>query len=282
MTYGFEVFIDESGDEGFRFRKRPEPGSSEWFVLSAVVVRRQDASAIIGMMRDVRRLFDRDPTYTLHFVDLGHDQRVAWVTRIAGAPVTCISILIHKSALTRRSLFRQKDRMYFYATRLLIERVSWLCRDHHAAYPAGDGTAKIIFSKRKSMRYEELRSYFSTLWLKTPEGDDWLKFLKAGIRIHWPAIRIDQVVAETHHKYAGLQVADAVASGMKQALEYSAYGHTEHRFAKLLKPVTDHRPKARVAEMNYLSYGVKFFPSAPKDDPTAAPRSHWIEKYYSK
>src|SRR3954470_24978678 len=102
------------------------------------------------------------------------------------------------------------------------------CRDQHKVAPQGDGTARVIFSKRKSMKYEELRSYLAALYLKTPPGDDWLEFLKAGVRIHWGSFRVDQVEAAPHHDYAGLQVADAVASGIKQALEYTTFGHTEH------------------------------------------------------
>ena len=36
MSATFVVYIDESGDEGFSFGK----GSSEWFVLSAVVTKK--------------------------------------------------------------------------------------------------------------------------------------------------------------------------------------------------------------------------------------------------
>jgi hypothetical protein len=37
--FSFVAYIDESGDEGFNFAEFPEIKSSEWFVLSAVVIR---------------------------------------------------------------------------------------------------------------------------------------------------------------------------------------------------------------------------------------------------
>jgi len=35
----FIAFIDEAGDEGFKFKDWPERASSEWFVLAACIVR---------------------------------------------------------------------------------------------------------------------------------------------------------------------------------------------------------------------------------------------------
>jgi hypothetical protein len=246
MPYGFEVFIDESGDEGFRFRPRPQSGSSEWLVLSAVMVPRDTISEMITAMRELRQLLNRGPTYTLHFADLNHEQRVAWVDRISGVrKMRVASVIVHKPTLTRRALFRERDRLYFYASRFLIERISWFCRDYHRLFPQGDGTGMIVFSKRKSMKYEVLRSYLATLNVATPPGDDWLEFLKAGIRIHWPSTKIDQVESAPHSTRAGLQIADAVASGIRQALEFSKYGYTEDRFAVALREITYSLPTKR-------------------------------------
>jgi hypothetical protein len=48
VSIGFRVYIDESGDEGFKF-DQPGKGSSRWFVLSAVVTREEnDRDAAVG------------------------------------------------------------------------------------------------------------------------------------------------------------------------------------------------------------------------------------------
>ena len=41
MTASFVAYVDESGDEGFKFLPN-EQGSSRWFVLSALVVRKEN------------------------------------------------------------------------------------------------------------------------------------------------------------------------------------------------------------------------------------------------
>ena len=267
MPYGFEIFIDEFGDEGFRFRQLPAQGSSEWLILSAVMVPLEAVPQVIETMREVRNLFSRAPTYAPHFVDLNHGQRVAWISRIVQIfrNLRIASVLIHKPTLQKRALFSQKDRLYFYATRYLIERISWFCRDYHKFSPQGDGTAKIIFSQRKGMKYEYLRSYLAILNLASPSpGDEWIAYLRAGINIHWPSIKIDQVEAAPHSSQAGLQMADAVASGLRSALEYGAYGQTEHRFATAFHQITHSVPtkKGRPKELSQL--WIEIFPELAK------------------
>lgn len=48
----FVVFVDESGDEGFRFDR----GSPEWFVLSAVAARTIEELPIVKLVDQVRSL----------------------------------------------------------------------------------------------------------------------------------------------------------------------------------------------------------------------------------
>jgi hypothetical protein len=95
--------------------------------------------------------------------------------------------------------------------------------------------------------------------------------LISDIRIHWPAINAANMEASQKHDYSGLQVADCVASSVRWALEYTRYGHTEHRYVKNIKKIVYSRKK------QYTSYGMKFFPHGP--DPSGS-ISHWIHKYY--
>jgi hypothetical protein len=47
MAASFVAYIDESGDEGFKFAK----GSSEWFVLSAAITRKRFDVATVKTSR---------------------------------------------------------------------------------------------------------------------------------------------------------------------------------------------------------------------------------------
>ena len=140
--FSFKVYVDESGDEGFVFHA-DGTGSSRWLVLSAVVVRAKNDLAMVKLVSDTRNLLGRKPNQHLHFSDLKHEQRVPYVRQIAASSIRTVSVIIHKPGIHDPEKFQsEKFLLYHYATRFLLERVSWLCRDHrvtgeHLRLPAG-------------------------------------------------------------------------------------------------------------------------------------------------
>lgn len=46
MNASFVAYVDESGDEGFKFLPNAQ-GSSRWFVLSAMVIRRENDLQVV-------------------------------------------------------------------------------------------------------------------------------------------------------------------------------------------------------------------------------------------
>lgn len=244
--FSFRVYIDESGDEGFVFNP-DNTGSSRWLVLSAVITRRAKDPGVVALMRGIREQFKRTPKQPLHFLKLNHAQCVAYTRAIGQSHdlLRTISILIHKPSLDEPEKFQaQKHLLYRYAARLLLERVSWFCRDHHIK-DVGDGSADIIFSNRDQMSYDELREYLRVL----KEDTD-----RFSVSIHWPAINPDKVRAVQHEQLAGLQIADAVAHSLYDAVSPNRYGDVESRYAKQLWP-TFYRHKGA-----FLGYGLKFWP----------------------
>ncbi len=237
----FRVYIDESGDEGFVFKDNGK-GSSRWLVLSAVVTRREHDAVVVTLMDAVRKLLECQPRQQLHFVKLSHAQRIAYAREIGRARVRTVSVLIHKPSIDNPEIFQaQKHQLYRYACRLLLERVSWFCRDTRIR-EQGDGTAEIIFSNRGQMSYDDLRSYLRKL-SENPR-----------VNIDWSVINPAQVCAVQHSQMAGLQVADAVASGAFAAVNPNQFGDTESRYLSELLPVA-YRHDRRL-----LGYGLKFWP----------------------
>lgn len=244
-TSSFVAYIDESGDEGFQFLDA-ERGSSRWLVVSAVVFRTSKEREAVAVMRDVRERLGKPRDKALHFRELKHEQRVPYIRRVAEAPIRVVSVLIHKPSITEPEKFQNEaHRLYRYASRLLLERVSWLCRN--ARKPSeGDGTVDLIFSNRSAMSYEDLRSYLQRLEANSIARD---------VRVDWSVVRPEAVRAVNHDQLAGLQIADAVASGVFFALNLNQYGESEPRYFTLLRP-TFYRHKQLVA-----GYGLKFWPA---------------------
>lgn len=137
-------------------------------------------------------------------------------------------------------------RLYRYATRLLVERVSWLCRDTRKDNE-GDGSCELIFSNRSAMSYEDLRNYLTHL--KDKPGTD--------ARIDWTAIHPQKVRPVNHDQLAGLQMADAVASSLFFAVNLTQYSEVEDRYFRMLRPTIYRHPKT-----GELGYGLKFWPGS--------------------
>lgn len=93
------------------------------------------------------------------------------------------------------------------------------------------------------MSYDELREYLESL-NGNPATD---------ARIDWNVIDPKLIRAVNHDQLAGLQLADAVASGIFFAINKTQYGETEDRYLRLLAP-TIYRHQQRVD-----GYGLKIW-----------------------
>lgn len=268
--HNFTVFIDESGDEGFVFRDPPEKGSSDWFIVSAVVSLTDHQSDLRLAGEKIREAFEMPPHSVLHFTKLSHERRLLAIDTIMRERIRFVSVLIDKRNIRDVSTFTaQRGRLYYYAVRLLLERVSWLCRDTANRHRMPSPKARIIFEHRRRLKHDDLVSYVRRL--KNLSTDDaWLAERQEDIQIHWPVIDDGLLEAARKEQYVGVQYADFVASGLKMGLEHTQYGFTEHRYAKALVPRTYERAG------NYLSYGLKFFPSAPHETNAFM---HWVYKH---
>lgn len=240
MTSSYRVYIDESGDEGFKFLPN-EQGSSRWLVLSALVFRRENDLQTVGLAKQARELLKKPPKHPLHFRKLKHEQRVPLARLIGQAKARAVCVLVHKPSIPEPEIFQQqKYSLYRYACRLLLERVSWLCRDHHRE-GKGNGRAELIFSNRSAMSYDELRKYLHQL-----KGDD-------TVRIVWNVVDPDLVRAINHDQLAGLQLADAVSTSVFYAVHKNQYNEVEESYLKLIAPII-YRHEGKIE-----GYGLKFW-----------------------
>ena len=222
-------------------------GSSRWFVLSAVVVRQTNDLQMVSCLSEVRKVLNREPLTPLHFVDLRHEHRVPYIRRVGGLPMRTVSVLVYKPAVTEPEKFQNtKYLLYRYATRMLLERVSWLCRDQRRE-GEGDGFTEVIFSNRSNMSYDDIRDYLRMLLKQSAENPQ-------HVQLDASVIDPERIQAVEHSKLAGLQVADAVASGIHFALKINRYGETEPAYLPHLKK-TLYRHERRST-----GYGLKWWP----------------------
>jgi hypothetical protein len=258
MKRSFVVYIDEAGDEGFSFAK----GSSIWFILTALIAKKNNDLQVVTLASDIKKRFGKQKP--LHFRDLKHEQRLPLVQAISEQQIKVVSILIHKPSLKEPEKFQDRYRLYFYGVRYLLERVSWYCRDHKTPRDPGDGSAEIIFSNRGGMSYSELKSYLDHLERQSDVSD---------VRIEWSVIRTGQIKSYAMSKRAGLQIVDAVCGSFFFALE-PRHGFTESRYAQMLEPVVYQRGGL------YLGYGLKFWPREVDELLAEDEHTEWVRNKY--
>lgn len=196
MASSFLAYIDESGDDGLHGNYRQpgsRGGSSHWLVISATVIRNSPAISPVRWRDEILSQMPDKRSRDVHFANLNHGQKLAAVRTIAAKPLRIISVLAAKPPIPPDT-YIERNQLYFYMTRYLIERISWLCRDYRRYATQGDGTVAITFSRRGGMSYEAFQDYLHRLHLDR----------SGGVRVHWPAIDIDAVDAQDHRRLAGL------------------------------------------------------------------------------
>jgi len=247
MAHSFIAYIDESGDDGLPGHYR-QPGigggASHWLTIGAVVWRLSRDLDAVGWAKEIRdRLPVQKRRWPLHFAEMDHGQRIMAINGIRNRPMRFTSVIANKPAIPAGT-YVNKNQLYHYMSRYLIERISWLCRDNRPNVPEGDGRVKIIFARRGGMSTDDFKNYLHLL--RNTEDPD--------IQIHWPVIDIEAIEAYDQPARFGLQLADLAVSGLTWALEPDFYGNCEPRFARSIKPIVYHRGA------NYMSYGTKIVP----------------------
>lgn len=246
MSYSFIAYIDESGDDGLRKFREPggQGGASAWIAISACVIRYSSDLEAVKWRDEISARMPEKKSRAIHFAEMNHNQKVMAAQSLADKPIRALSVVANKKAL-RDGVYCEKNQLYFYLTRYLIERLSWLCRDLRPQVPEGDGRLKIVFSRRGGMSYLQFTEYLDRL---KNTGNDL-------VRIHWPVIDIPGIEAIDHSRRAGLQLSDIIASSFTAGFEPDRYGNCERRYAEILKPIVYNRSG------NYLSYGLKIVPN---------------------
>jgi hypothetical protein len=139
---GFNCYIDESGDEGIN------PGGSRWFVLGALIVRSDHDLKISEMIPRIKCMLKKDERSPLHWSHTKrHEHKLLICDEMSKEQWTFSCIIAdkkHPSILNAAGL-KEKWKLYCYATRLLLERISWFARDN------GGTKAHIIFEQRTNI-----------------------------------------------------------------------------------------------------------------------------------
>lgn len=257
--YHYVVYIDEAGDDGLRNVRPLDPrGSSEWLVVSAVVIKASRESEVTDWVSEIISGLWNYRGRGLHFKDLNPNKRKFVAERLAELPARYFVICSNKKNMRgyKNPLAAEiPSQCWFYnwMTRLLLERVTdfvnWKSRREYGE----PKKIRIEFSSRGGLSYSQMSAYFR--WISYQGENTFLRFGK----IHWETISYDLLKVYPHYERAGLQLADVVASAFFKAIDKYNTGECDPRFAQILSPRV-----ARFRDCKYemaAGYGVKLMPS---------------------
>lgn len=88
------AYIDEAGDEGFK------AGSSQWFIISAVVVEQSNDRDVARVINDIKyRLWGNVTRQPLHWVKLRHKKKQVVIQEIQRHNFILFSVALEKKYL---------------------------------------------------------------------------------------------------------------------------------------------------------------------------------------
>lgn len=266
--HGFIAFIDESGQEGGDHNA----GASEFFVISAVICRTDKTVTPLpsAFSRAAKRL-GHGPEWRPRKFSSNSNPGIKYVVadELGAAALRHVSIIAHKPTFNSPAMTERHGKMYFFVSQLLLERISWACRDAHRLRPSGNGKAAILFSHRTTLSYDAFRRYAEEI----RDGHSKYESFAA-----WDHLDLKAIRARPHSKHCdGLLAADWVASSFGCALERKPNtGLTDDRFVRRLR-----RNVYRYDKKSWTN-GVKLFPPEAEHLIDDDERFWWFRAFFDR
>lgn len=257
--YKYVAYIDEAGDDGLtRVRPLDPNGSSEWLIVSAVVVGANREREVVDWVDDIVSGLWRHHARTLHFRKLSENKQLFVVERMADLNARYFVVCSNKKNMKGytnpfAANIPSKNWFYCWMTRLLLERVTdyvaWRSIKDHGS----PQKVKVEYSNRGGLSYSQMNAYYRWLSFKGNNTK-----LKAG-KIHWSAINYDLLKVYPSYERSGLQLADVVASAFFKAADKHNTGKIDASCAKVLAPRMARSTDSAAQPIS--GYGVKLLPS---------------------
>ena len=263
--YDYVAYVDEAGDPGLKnLRPTVSTGSSEWFVLSAVVVSKKHEMAVRDWVAAMIAASGRTQRTDLHFRNL-HDSHKALVcSMLANNLARCFAVCSHKHSLLNwphnPSLreMRNQDWFYSFMTRYLLERVTYFVAEHSLAKFGSVKRVKIVFSERGGLNVGQMTAYYDKLRHQSRSG----RMVLTRGNLVWDTFHPLLLRRANTKASAGLQLADIVASSFFQACDQYNTLDCNPSFAHLLRPRMARAPDKPIGKI--AGFGLKI---APKFQP---------------
>lgn len=289
VPYDYVAYIDEAGDDGLKAVKPlSNPGSSEWLILAAALVRAENQSKTKDWMKRIHKALKSHQTTTVHFAKLNSHKRAIACGIAADLDARYFVVASNKKNMqgyTNPDAEQIPSQCWFYCwmTRVLLERVTRFVHQHSIETHGKASYVRLEYSERGGLRYEQMNAYYQ--WLKLKRHRPFLPWGK----IEWDVLHPDLFFVYPHWEREGLQLVDIVASAFFKACDKYDTGACDPQFAKLLEPRMAREPDTKKGQIS--GFGVKLLPNLrnAKLDPDQAeifksygyPKQWWDPEAFS-
>lgn len=220
-TNEYNVYIDESGDEGIR-------KGSKFFILTAILVEKKKDLGISKCVDTIKENLEISIKSQLHWkLVKGYPNKLMIMSDVNEMDITIINVIID----TTKIRLIKSDKVYNFFSGYLFERICWFVRDRNAV-------ANINISSRGNLSKKKLIEFLEK------NNDD--KF-----KIDYSKIKDIKIYPNSKKKL--LQLADCCCSALGQALKYN--DDKNRKYVSYLKG------KFYTYKGKYIGYGLKYTPT---------------------
>lgn len=267
MQHHYTLFIDEAGDDKVE-RLKPEnaEGNSEWLCLGGYLVR-AEAEADLDRRRDeILLAIHGQPGGVLHYRNLKKWNRPKAAKKLANQGfsargfVVCSckkTMLNHQNERAAAASGNQRDYLYNFVTRLLLERVTRYVVNAAPRHGIEKPVLRIVMASRKGHHFGQFKAYVLKLINQATGGTTYLDTRE----IEASVLRYNLIERAPASQMAGLQLADVMVSAFFQSIE-QASPHYADKVALSLRPLMAERKAQFSRRVNKSNEGVTFFPPA--------------------
>jgi hypothetical protein len=234
-NYDYVLYIDEAGDDGLtRVRPIDENGSSEWLVISGLLVRAEDETHCREWLDELREDIDALQSMTLHFRRLSPTKQQRAAHMLGDLPVRAFTVCSNKKNMRghkneRAATIGGKQWFYNWVVRIMMERATNFVAVNSVNKLGRISKMKVVFSARGGHSYSQTKAYWE--WERA-KGKPYL----SRHRIDFRVLSFNLVDYVPHYMHAGLQLADIVASAFYASVETSS-SRWSTTSAEALRPI---------------------------------------------
>ncbi|MFN3722270.1 MAG: DUF3800 domain-containing protein [Paracoccaceae bacterium] len=267
LQHHYTLFIDEAGDDKVeRLKTENAEGNSEWLCLGGYLVR-AEAEADLDKRRDeILLAIHGQPGGVLHYRNLKKWNRPKAAKKLANQAfsargfVVCSckkTMLNHHNERAAAASGNQRDYLYNFVTRLLLERVTRYVVNAAPRHGIENPVLRIVMASRKGHHFGQFKAYVLKLINQATGGTTYLDTREIDASV----LRYNLIERAPASQMAGLQLADVMVSAFFQSIE-QASPHYADKVALNLWPLMAERKAQFSRRVNKSNEGVTFYPAA--------------------